>query len=92
MLHAGTPTACRGRLPTCLEDQAEARIGAAPSGLVPEHLLLDHTQSPPCSLPQANNTIAELEGLRRRAEQDEVAEEAAAKAASIARGQARKLR
>lgn len=55
-------------------------------------MLLDHTQSPPCSLPQANNTIAELEGLRRRAEQDEVAEEAAAKAASIARGQARKLR
>lgn len=44
------------------------------------------------SPPQANNTIAELEGLRRRAEQDEVAEEAASKAASIARGQARKLR
>ncbi|KAL4459148.1 hypothetical protein ABPG75_014013 [Micractinium tetrahymenae] len=41
---------------------------------------------------ETNNTIAELEGLRRRAEQDEVAEEAAAKAASIARGQARKLR
>jgi hypothetical protein len=41
---------------------------------------------------QVNNTIVELEGLRRRSEQDEVAQEAAAKVAAIARGQARKLR
>lgn len=45
----------------------------------------------PCLL-QANSTIAELEGLRRRSEQDEVAEEAAVKSAAVARGQARKLR
>jgi hypothetical protein len=41
---------------------------------------------------QVNNTIVELEGLRRRSELDEVAQEAAAKVAAIARGQARKLR
>ena len=45
----------------------------------------------PCLL-QANSTIAELEGLRRRSELDEVAEEAAVKSAAVARGQARKLR
>jgi hypothetical protein len=41
---------------------------------------------------QVNNTIAELEGLRRRSEQDEAAAAEAAKAAATARGQARKMR
>lgn len=41
---------------------------------------------------EVNNTIVELEGLRRRCEQDEVAAEVAGKAAAIARGQARKLK
>lgn len=44
------------------------------------------------AFPQADNTIADLEGLRRRSEQDEVAEEAAAKAAAAAHTSARKLR
>mgnify|MGYP001810388675 CR=1 FL=1 len=49
----------------------------------------------PCPSPhplQVNNTIAELEGLRRRLEADEVATEEASKAGAVARGQARKMR